>query len=406
MAGRFTEEQWKKINKELNDHPQDYGLPEGGREESLVLASFNIRKLGKKKDRDRELDFMARFCARCDLIAIQEVQDSLAALNSLHERVEKYVAGEGEYSLVVSDVTGKVPGEVGLGERFAFLYRWRRIRRLDMASDLTIDRTGVLKRLVEHGPEFLEVLKKWDIDNELFKAKKRKTEPKLVLPEFLTFIRTPHVVAFEAPAASGKPPLRFIAVNAHLVYGTMKERTEEFRQLISWLTHRLGKNGKMTAQNFVLMGNLNLKFHKPKKHRKEHEDYIRGLNLEVFKDANSRRIYFPFIDKHPRLKKVLRTNARHNQTFDQIAFFRGASEKYLPNDLWKMIPKKPGPDEFDFAVFNFANLFSRVVTDTAYLNLTKDQKDELGEHFENSVSDHLPIWVRIPRPGFRPPPQF
>jgi len=75
-----------------------------------VFSSFNIRKLSKSKNRERELDFMSRFCARCDLIAIQKIQDSLDGLIFLQERV----TSEGEFGLVVSDITGKVPGKKGL----------------------------------------------------------------------------------------------------------------------------------------------------------------------------------------------------------------------------------------------------------------------------------------------------
>ena len=80
MAGRFTQQEWMKIEKELAGAPGRYGMPEGGREQSLVLGSFNIRKLGAAHGRERELDFMARFCAACDLVAVQEVQDNLNIL--------------------------------------------------------------------------------------------------------------------------------------------------------------------------------------------------------------------------------------------------------------------------------------------------------------------------------------
>ena len=145
MAGRFTKAEWAKINAALESDPGKFGMPEGGREQSLVFASFNIRKLGSTKDRDREIEFMARFCANCDLVSIQEVQDDLSGLRLLRDRTEARVAGDGEYALALSDITGEVPGEKGMSERLAFLYRHRRIRRLDMASDLTFDRTACVE---------------------------------------------------------------------------------------------------------------------------------------------------------------------------------------------------------------------------------------------------------------------
>ena len=108
-----------------------------------MFSSFNIRKLSKSKNRERELDFMSRFCARCDLIAIQKIQDSLDGLIFLQERV----TSEGEFGLVVSDITGEVPGKRGMAERLAFLYRRQRVHRMELASDITIDRDPVIQKI-------------------------------------------------------------------------------------------------------------------------------------------------------------------------------------------------------------------------------------------------------------------
>ena len=35
--------------------------------------------------------------------------------------------------------------------------------------------------------------------------------------------------------------------------------------------------------------------------------------------------------------------------------------------------------------------------------MDKESKDALVSRFEHAVSDHLPIWVRLPRPGFVTP---
>ena len=425
-AGHFTKQQWDKIEAELLRDPKGYGMPDGPREESMVLASFNIRKLGQTEKREkgktisrkRELEFMARFCARCDLIAIQEVQDNLKGLRYLKQKIDERVASEGEFGLLVSDITGEVPGEKGMSERLAFLYRKSRIKRLDMTSDLTVDRSGVLKNFADKSDlfaaawndhqekleKFNKDLKKWSKKPPNKRPKKKPKKPKLKLPAFLTFTRTPFVAAFEAPTATGGDPLQFIAVNAHLIYGTMKDRKEEFKALISWMTNRLIRQKRMVAPNFILMGDLNLDLDKPVKDRAEINDYICGLNEKVFGDKKAERVYFPFIDKHPVTKKLIRTNARQNQTFDQIAFLRGAKEQQLPNKRWSKLVDWDDLDAFDFNVFNFANLFAKTIKGKAYRGLTKVQREDLGKYFENSVSDHMPIWVRIPRPGFRIPP--
>ena len=277
MAGRFSKIEWDKIEAALAENPAKYGMPEGGREESMVLASFNIRKLGKYTDRKRELKFKARFCARCDLIAIQEVQDNLDGLRYLKQQIDERVASAGEYELVVSDITGEAPGERGMAERLAFLYRKSRINRLDVASDLTFDRTAVLSRYREHATEIEKDWAKFEREMKRFEKKERKSKPSFSMPAFVTFTRTPHVTAFEAPAAGNAKPLSFIAVNAHLIYGKMKERKEEFRALVSWMTNRLKNEKNMVAPNFILLGDLNLDLDDSEADREEIESFIGEL---------------------------------------------------------------------------------------------------------------------------------
>ncbi len=400
MAGRLKIAEWETINAELNRDPDFYGLPEGGREASLIMASFNIRKLGNVGNREREIEFLSKFCARCDLIAIQEVQDNLDGLVRLKERMESKIAGQGEFDIVVSDITGEVPGERAMSERLAFIYRKRRIKRLDMVSDLNIDRSSVIARLFENYDLIAKSKEEFETKMLEFVAGTRRRKPTWASPAFISFIRSPHVVAFEIPAANDQQAITFAAVNAHLIYGQQKERDAEFEALISWLTHRLKDQDRMTVDNFVLLGDLNLNFDKPIKDRERIERRLRSLNKEVFGDAEKRRIYFPFIDGKPLTGENIRTNARSDQTFDQISFFLGSKEKQLPNDKWREQVDENNPDGFNYGVFNFSDLFARSLKGKPYSRLNKREKAEIGKKFEHSVSDHLPIWVRIPRPGF------
>lgn len=150
----------------------------------------------------------------------------------------------------------------------------------------------------------------------------------------------------------------------------------------------------------MLLGDLNMDLDNPENDRARTEAYIGDLKKEAFGNSNSPRIYFPFIGKHPSTGKIPRTNARHNQTFDQIGFFLGKDEKRLLRLGWASRIANGEPDEFDYGVFDFANLFSKTILNKSYSSLTKAETKALGKQFEHSVSDHMPIWVRIPRPGF------
>ena len=102
MAKSFTPGEWALVNALLDQREADFGLPQR-RADSVVLASSNIRKLGKVENRSAGAwAFLERFCERCDLIAVQEVQDNLAGLNHL-----KALLGP-RYGIATSDITGGV----------------------------------------------------------------------------------------------------------------------------------------------------------------------------------------------------------------------------------------------------------------------------------------------------------
>ena len=117
MAAQFTSSEWKTIGETLERDQVKYGLPkrEYG---SVLLGSFNIRKLGSSRSRSPDTwDFLSEVCQSFDLIAIQEIMDDLTGLKRLMGLLGS------EFRLIVSDQTGAFPGEPGLGERLGFIYR-------------------------------------------------------------------------------------------------------------------------------------------------------------------------------------------------------------------------------------------------------------------------------------------
>ena len=100
--------------------------------------------------------------------------------------------------------------------------------------------------------------------------------------------------------------------------------------------------------------------------------------------------------------EVYRTNIRLNQTYDQIgvfsqdkrvgAFLETTSTGHGPRTRW-------GADGMpDYGVFNFSNLFSVALLGKPLDELEKAQRTAFCKRFEHKVSDHLPIWYRIPLP--------
>ena len=411
MAG-FTADEWQKIRDTLNTDPQRYGLPRRVYG-SVVLASANIRKLGAKSKRDGHTwRFLADVYSHFDLLAVQEVLEDMEGLRHLEE-----LMGD-DFGMVVSDTTGSFPNEGGLAERLAFIFNWTIVNRKEMVTDVTFDRSKVLQVIAEEGDaiqeavesakknkDYLKRLKSYErkLEKARIQGKRLPDKPKLPIkmPAFLTFIRTPFAVMFEIHGHPGAVRYTFMAVNAHLFYGNfIDDRRQEFNALMSWVMGRVQECDENRPLNILLMGDLNLDFDNPMNDHKRIKKLIDDLNREGGKEVN---VYFPFLSPHPRRSgqqlmgrdgRPLQTNARMTETFDQIGFFsRDERLKSLQNADAGVAKRGP-----DFGVFDFVNLFSEALHGKPFEQLAKAQQQELIKRFEHKVSDHMPLWFRIPLP--------
>lgn len=50
-------------------------------------------------------------------------------------------------------------------------------------------------------------------------------------------------------------------------------------------------------------------------------------------------------------------------------------------------------------MFDFLNLFAEALHGKPYKQLTKLRRKKLVAKFEHDVSDHMPIWIRLPKPA-------
>jgi len=402
MAQSYSADRWRKINEELAGNPAEYGLPER-RDDSIVLASFNIRKLGKVTGKSKNArEFLARFCSCCDLIAVQEVQDDLSGVKYL-----KGLLGD-EYGMAVSDITGGAIVGKAMTERLAFLFRWRTVQRTEVASDISYDRTATLDNLMPNINAFVKAfaqhkkdLKAHDKKVEAWEKKPKKGRggkpkpPTLALPHFLTFTRTPYCVSFRIKGFDGAEPYEFLAVNAHLLYGTKQERKAEFEALIEWLVVRAKQKDHLYHQNFLLLGDLNLDQAQTAASRAKIDQYIKDLNKKHGVNQRGAAVNFPFLDTHPSQTDVFRTNARKDQTYDQIGLF--IRDKRLPNHKDnEQAGRSPG--EYDFGMFDFVELFARAVHGKSIKAGELTPSASFYKPFEHDVSDHMPIWIRLPMP--------
>lgn len=390
MATHFTEEEWQRIAAKLNANPTNYGLPQR-RDHSIVIASWNIRKFGGLRDDEGSLKKSAgafrmieRFCAQCDLLAIQEVQEDT---ESLYKLIDNLNEQGHHYKVVISDVTGEAPGRHGMAERMAWLYNAERVQRGDLASDLTFDRSAVTEninlalaksieaeRFDESSSGLLERFQAWIEESTRLVGSRFKS--------FVQFIRSPHLVEFVVPGEADA--YEFYCVNAHLVSGSSKrEREQEFFALLEWLLIDSKKTVERHNKIYLLLGDLNLDFSSTiDRRRKGIEKYIKSINSERGLQS---KVNFPFLDG------AYHTNARKTETYDHIAWISDDARMPLAehNDQAGTF----GQDQFDYGMFDFVQLFH----DAGPAALPNGEIDL--KKFEHDFSDHMPIWVRFQIPS-------
>jgi endonuclease/exonuclease/phosphatase family metal-dependent hydrolase len=102
-------------------------------EETLLLATWNLREFGRNKmygpRLDESIQYIAEIINHFDLVAIQEVKENLADL----KRLVKVLGNWWEY--IVTDV---VAGRAGNTERIAFLYDTRKVVFDHVAGEVTL----------------------------------------------------------------------------------------------------------------------------------------------------------------------------------------------------------------------------------------------------------------------------
>ena len=406
MAKSFSNEEWEKIFKQLNQNQQYYGIP-ARNDKTIVFSSWNIRNFGEysnkkgvTKKSKGAFDLIVHYCSQCDLIAIQEVNTPLSSIRELLRRLNTN-NDHSEYAFIASDATGRSPvgrhGESGKPERLAFIYNTQRVQLGDIASDLAFDQTEILNNVNKSLVQFHAEARKNAKRNLLVQKLRRIADKgkylvrgiRLVkgqLNNFITFIRTPHHVSFIVPGKDGHR-YDIACVNAHLLSGRSRERKREFFTLLEWL--HLATNNKTLMETTVtlLMADLNLDFNTSNKARRLAIDQT---IVDMNKNNNfTARVNFPFLDDHPIHGKIF-TNARASKTYDHIAIF-SRDERFPPASQNFTEAGKEGDLGYDYGLFNFVKLF--IDSD---IGITKKETDY--SKFEFDFTDHMPIWLRIKLP--------
>lgn len=171
----------------------------------------------------------------------------------------------------------------------------------------------------------------------------------------------------------------------------MSDREQEFKALMEWIIERVKQDNKTYYDNFILLGDLNLNFDNPDRDIAKISNYLKDFDMQ---SGNTSNVNFPFLDIHPSQDGVWRSNARKTETFDQIGLF--FSDNRLPDHSKNDLAGESS--DFNYAVFDFVKLFAKVIMKKSIGEMSSSKKKVFFAKFEHKVSDHMPIWIRIPLP--------
>jgi endonuclease/exonuclease/phosphatase family metal-dependent hydrolase len=248
----------------------DQKIPAKKLDKNLLIATWNIRAFGdltkkwQSEDGDSpKRDWQAALCiaeilSRFDVIAVQEVKANLRALRHTLKAM-----GD-NYSLILTDVN---KGNVGNGERMAYIFDTRRVQLSGLACELVV-------------PDEWKDNVKDDVLQE-------------------QFVRSPYAVSFKSNDQT------FILVTLHILYGKKSaDRINELKGIAKWMSD-WAKDVNAYHQNLITLGDFNID---------ERGDL---LNQTFIKEG----LYIPEELSHP---SVTRSIFDETKFYDQIAWFTNA----------------------------------------------------------------------------------
>jgi endonuclease/exonuclease/phosphatase family metal-dependent hydrolase len=184
-------------------------IPSSKIDETLNIATWNIRELGKSPRSEAALHYIAEIIGQFDLVSIVELRDDLTDLGRVLKILGPY------WHAVYSDM---IPDAGGNHERLGFVYDKRAVAFTGLAAAANPPRRKV-------GTEFV--------------------------PEF-TWWRTPYMASF----ASGN--FDFVVLTTHVRWGSgVAERSTELASLAKWIDLKRQQK-TLEDKDMIVMGDFNI----------------------------------------------------------------------------------------------------------------------------------------------------
>jgi hypothetical protein len=184
-------------------------IPPSKLDETLNIATWNIREFGKKKRSEAAIHYIAEIIGQFDFVGIVELRDNLGDLNRILPILGPY------WDVIYSDV---IPDAGGNRERICYIFDSRTVRFNGMAAEASPPR-------VKRGTEYIADDSWW---------------------------RSPYVASFK----SGN--YDFLAFTTHVRWGDSDAaRLKEIQGLANWIGAKVAeKNAE--DKDIIVMGDFNI----------------------------------------------------------------------------------------------------------------------------------------------------
>jgi endonuclease/exonuclease/phosphatase family metal-dependent hydrolase len=227
-------------------------------DETINLATWNIREFGRRKRMDRSIHYIAEIINQFDLVAVTEVRDNLADLSRVLKVLGPF------WKAVFSDYDTDAGGN---RERVAYVYDKRAVAFTGLAAEAE----GPRKK---KGGEYLPKLSWW---------------------------RKPYMASFRAGSFD------FVIITCHIRWGKgAAARKAPLKLLAEWVAKRR-KDKHVYDKDFIVMGDFNI----PKVEKDELYEILtsKGLKMpESIKGVHgtnlARKKRYDQILHSPKLKKM------------------------------------------------------------------------------------------------------
>jgi endonuclease/exonuclease/phosphatase family metal-dependent hydrolase len=184
-------------------------IPPSKLDETLNIATWNIREFGKKRRSQAAIHYIAEIIGQFDLVGVVELRDNLADLNRILPILGPY------WDAVYSDA---IPDPGGNRERICYLYDRRACTFNGMAAEASPPRR-------KQGTEYLSDQSWW---------------------------RAPYIASFKAGNFD------FLALTVHVRWGDSDAaRQGEIQGLANWLGAKI-KEPYAEDQDWIVMGDFNI----------------------------------------------------------------------------------------------------------------------------------------------------